>query len=181
MVLTRSVVNYFKVADALSCSHVPNTQKPFRTISTTTTAFHFASKPSLQLSVDEASVTFNIPDLRSALWEYLSRLPNVSSHLVSRVRTQEQNCTLPFEHIQIWHKVCVQQMYYYESQTPDAPQTLRALPPSTTKRHGVYDAVIVNAEPESNWPRCGLEGKSQHLSACSHLKCAQAIQLSSCE
>ena len=152
MVLTRSVVNYFKVADALSCGCVPNAQKPFHTISTTTTAFHFASKPSLRLSVDEASVTFNIPDLCSALWEYLSCLPNASSHLMSGVRTQEQNCTLPFERIQIWHKVCVQQMYYYKSQTPDAPQTLCALPPSTTKCHGMYDMVIVNAEPESNWP-----------------------------
>ena len=47
MVLTQSVINYFKVADVLSCSRVPNAQKPFCTISTTTTAFHFASKPSL--------------------------------------------------------------------------------------------------------------------------------------
>ena len=47
MVLTQSVINYFKVADVLSCGRVPNAQKPFCTISTTTTAFHFASKPSL--------------------------------------------------------------------------------------------------------------------------------------
>ena len=141
------------------CGCIPNAVKPYHTLATTTTTFHLSTKPSARLSVDEAADMFNIPDLCAAISEYLCRVQNGAPHDVSRVRSQ-QNCQLPFDRLQIWYKVHVQQMRYHDRLTPDAPQTLRALPPSAANPHGLYDAVIVNADLDSDWPRRGLEGMS---------------------
>jgi len=121
-----------------------------QTLSSLFTAFHLASKPSLCLSLDEAAETFKIPDLHQALMEYLHRLENGTLYVVSGTRTN--HCVLPFDHIQIWYKVRMQQMQYYNSKVPDGLQTLRTLPPSTSCPHGLYDAVVINAEPQSEWP-----------------------------
>ncbi|KAI6032442.1 hypothetical protein EDC04DRAFT_2605185 [Pisolithus marmoratus] len=121
--------------------------KLYCTFSTATTAFHLSTKPSLRLSVDEAAIMFNLPDLCTAISEYLYCLENGMPHLVSGVRSQ-QNHELLFNHLQIWCKVHVQQMRYHAQQTPDALQTL------------LYDATIVNADPDSNWLQQGLEGHS---------------------
>jgi hypothetical protein len=153
----RPTINYFTIANALARGCIPNTLKPHHTLSTTTTAFHLASKPSLRLSVDDAAVMFKLPDLRVALAEYLCHLQNRTPHLVSGVRSG-QNHALPFDHLQIWYKIRVQQMQYYNKHTPDAPQTLRALPPSSSNPHGLHDAVIINTDPDIDWPRRGLEG-----------------------
>ncbi|KAI6001511.1 hypothetical protein EDC04DRAFT_2908687 [Pisolithus marmoratus] len=54
---------------------------------------------------------------------------------------------------------CLQnRMPHLVSGTPDLLQTLRALPPSAVNLHGLYDATIINADPDSNWPQQGLEG-----------------------
>ena len=132
--------------------------KLYCTFTTTTTAFHLASKPSLRLSLDKAAEMFKIPDLCHTLVEYLHCLENGTPHAVSGTRSNHS--TLPFDHIQIWYRVHTQQMQYYNSKVPDAPQTLRALPPLASCPHGLYDAVVINAEPQSEWPRCGLHGMS---------------------
>jgi len=155
-------INYFMIANALVRGCIPNAAKPHRTLLTTTTAFHLASKPSLRLSVDEAAVMFKLLDLCAALAEYLCHLQNRTPHLVSGVRSG-QNHALPFDHLQIWYKIHVQQMQYYDRHTPDAPQTLRALSPSTSNPHGLYDAVIINADLDSDWPIQGLEGTLYEL------------------
>ncbi|KIJ63917.1 hypothetical protein HYDPIDRAFT_29265 [Hydnomerulius pinastri MD-312] len=71
MSTTHLIVNYFAIADTLSHGSIPNALKPYRTLLTTSTAFHLATKPSLRLSVDEAANTFNLPDLCPAIWEFL--------------------------------------------------------------------------------------------------------------
>ena len=149
MATFRPISNYFAMADALRHGSIPMAIKPYRTFATTTTAFHLASKPSLHLSLDEAAEMFKIPDLHQALVEHLHHLENGTPHTVSGTRSNHS--TLPFDRIQIWHRVRTQQMQYYNS-IPDAPQTLRALPPSASCPHGLYDAVVINAEPQGKWP-----------------------------
>ena len=162
MAAFRPASNYFAMADALRRGSISMAgTKPYGTFSTTTTTFHLASKPSLRLSLDEAAEMFKIPDLHQALMEYLHRLENGTPYVVSGTRTN--HCVLPFDCIQIWYKVCMQQMQYYNSKVPNGPQTLRALPPSTSCPHGLYDAVVINAEPQSEWLRCGLNGMSSTM------------------
>ena len=158
MAAFRPISNYFAMADALRRGFIPMAIKPYRTFSTPTTAFHLASKPSLRLSLDEAAEMFKIPDFRRAVVECYHRLENGTPHVVSGTRSNHY--MLPFDHIQIWYKVRTQQMQYYNSEVPDAPQTLRAHPPSASHPHGLYDAVVINGELQSEWPRCGLIGGS---------------------
>ena len=63
MNISHPIVDYFSVADALSCSAVPNALKPHHTFSTSTTTFHLANKPSLSMTVNEAATLYGIPDL----------------------------------------------------------------------------------------------------------------------
>ncbi|KAI6111916.1 hypothetical protein EV401DRAFT_2074988 [Pisolithus croceorrhizus] len=109
---TWSPINYFMIMDALMCGCIPNAPRPYHTFSTATTAFHLSTKPSLRLSVDEAAVMFNLPDLHAAISEYLHCLQSRMPHHVSWVRSQQDH-QLPFNHLQIWCKVHVQQMHYH--------------------------------------------------------------------
>ncbi|KAI9574178.1 hypothetical protein HD554DRAFT_2001720, partial [Boletus coccyginus] len=155
----RTPVNYFVKADALKRGCFSNLPKPHCTFSTTTTAFHLTLKPLSEMSIEEATNTFGIPDLQDALSEFLLRIERSSPHNVSGVRSHAMQQDLPFDCLQIWHKIYIQQMLYH-SQTPNTPQTLRAVPPSADSTYGLYDAVIVNAMSESSWPKQGLDGHS---------------------
>lgn len=150
--------NYFQIADALSRGSSPDALKPHRTFSSTTSAFHLALKPSVRMSLDEASAKFNIPDLRSALQEYFFRAKTSSSHPVFGVRDHTEIYDVPSDRIQIWYKLRVQQMCYHK-EVPDLPQTLRAIPPSVDNPYGLYDVVVANATTESSWPKHGLDGR----------------------
>ena len=152
-------VNYFEMADMLASGCFPNAPKPHWTFSTATSTFHFVLKPSLWLSIDDAAAKFNLPDLPLALYEYQHYVEGPSPHTVLGARSYAKAHNLPFEHIQIWCKIHIQQMCYHDK-TPDAPQTLQVIPPSTDNPYGLYDAVIVNATPQSSWPKQGLDGRS---------------------
>ena len=160
MNVSRSTVNYFAVAEALSCGCIPNALKPHRTFSSSSTAFHITNKPSLRMTVDEAAVLFEVPDLRPAIWEFLQCVQNRTNHDVSGVRTQNLDCPLPFDRIQVWYKVCVQQFLHHTDKRVDAPQTLRAFPHSPDRPHGLYDTAIISPGPDSDWLWRGVEGKS---------------------
>ena len=160
MNVSRSTVNYFAVAEALSCGCIPNALKPHHTFSSSSTAFHITNKPSLHMTVDEAAVLFEVPDLRPAIWEFLQCVQNRTNHDVSSVRTQNLDCPLPFDRIQVWYKVCVQQFLHHTDKRVDAPQTLRAFPHSPDRPHGLYDTAIISPGPDSDWPWRGVEGKS---------------------
>ena len=160
MNISRSSVNYFAIADAIARGCIPSAPKPHRTFATPTTAFHIANKPSLRMTVDEAATLFGIPDFRPAIWEFLQRIqdPTTNFHDISGARSQDVGCPLPFDRIQIWYKLRVQQHLYHEDKRVDAPQTLRAFPPSPVRPHGLYDTVVISPGSDSDWPRRGIEG-----------------------
>lgn len=152
-------VNYFEMADVLTSGHFPNAPKPHWTFSTATSTFHFALKPSLWLSIDDAAAKFNLSNLPLALYEYRHCVEGPSPHTVLEARSYTEAHNLPFEHIQIWCKIHIQQMCYHDK-TPDAPQTLQVIPPFTDNPYGLYDAVIVNTTSQSSWPKQGLDSRS---------------------
>jgi hypothetical protein len=96
--LSRSIVNYFALADAISCGLIPNAPKLYRTFTTSTTTFHIANKPSLRTTIDEAAALFGILDLRPAIWEFFQRVQDRrNTHDVSGIRTRDVHCPLPFD------------------------------------------------------------------------------------
>lgn len=140
---TRPTIDYFTISAALQQGLFPSAPRPFRTFATSTTAFHLATKPSLRLTVGEAAIAYDIPDLANAISAFFAEAMGDSTH----------------RRLQIWHKIRVQQLSYH-TKALELPQTLRAIPPSATNPHGLYDSVIVSPFPESDWPKSGLNGHS---------------------
>ena len=68
------------------------------------------------MTVNEAATLFGIPDFHPAIWEFLQRIqdPTTNFHDILGARSQDIGCPLPFDHIQIWYKLCVQQHLYHE-------------------------------------------------------------------
>ncbi|KAG6374953.1 hypothetical protein JVT61DRAFT_3708 [Boletus reticuloceps] len=65
---------------------------------------------------------------------------------------------LPFEKLQTWHKVYLQQKAYHDHTTPLPSQTLNVCPPNPDWLKGRYDAAFVNIDDMAKWPLSGLEG-----------------------
>ncbi|KAF9228181.1 hypothetical protein BS17DRAFT_877551 [Gyrodon lividus] len=70
---TRPIINYFTIFLAILQGSYPSAPRPFHTFATATTAFHLATKPSLRMTVAEASIEYGLPDLSSALSRFLAQ------------------------------------------------------------------------------------------------------------
>lgn len=113
------------------------------------TGFHLSIKPSLRLSVDEAAITYQLPDLNSTITAFFA---NEGAHF--------HDHQLRIDKLQIWHKVHIQLVSYHNADIVLPPQTLHAIPPSTVNLYGQYDLVIISPNRESSWPKDGLAGHS---------------------
>ncbi|KAF9227897.1 hypothetical protein BS17DRAFT_857563 [Gyrodon lividus] len=141
---TCPIIDYFTISLAILQGSYPSAPRPFRTFTTATTAFHLVTKPSLRMTVAEASIEYGLPDLTSALSRFLAQ-------------QNDDSALVPSDKLQIWQKV---RMSYHNHEILELPQTLHAIPPSSANLHGQYDPVIVSDEPQSDWPECGLVGHS---------------------
>ncbi|KIK45261.1 hypothetical protein CY34DRAFT_39251, partial [Suillus luteus UH-Slu-Lm8-n1] len=65
---------------------------------------------------------------------------------------------LPFDHVQLWHTVRLQQTSFHHSSIILPAQTVHASPPGPGWPKGRQDAVLVNVEGGSVWPESGLTG-----------------------
>ncbi|KAF8440236.1 hypothetical protein L210DRAFT_3503952 [Boletus edulis BED1] len=126
--------------------------------SSSTTTFHIANELSLHISVDEAATLFGILYLCAAIWEFLQCMQNSASHPVLGARAQDLHYPFPFDCLQIWYKLLVQELLYHDKKRVDTPQTLRAYPPSPNCPHGFYDAAILSLGSDSHWLQQGIEG-----------------------
>ena len=143
---TCPIIDYFSASHALLNGSNSTVPQPFQTFATSTTTFHIAIKPSLQLTVAEAALKYKLPDFILAVSSFLAQ-QNCSS--VPMVPDNIQ--------LQILHSLHVQQMSYHTGDL-EPPQTLCAIPSSATNPYGEYNLVIVGDQPESDWPKCGLDG-----------------------
>jgi hypothetical protein len=119
--LSRSTINYFSIADFLAHGCVPDAPKPYRTFATSTTAFHITIKPSLHVGIDEAATLFGIPDLCPAIRDFLQCIEDKSGHPMTSTRTQDLHCPLPFDRVQVWYKLHLQQFLYHGNGKVDVP------------------------------------------------------------
>ena len=142
---TRRLVNYFETAERIANGIVPNTILPPRFFSSSSTAFRLAVKPSLRVSIGEASELYGLPELRLAIADYFRRIGCSAVDFAS-------------ERMQTWFKVRVQQPNYHDQQSFEQPQSLLATPPSARHPGGHYDFAIVSETDGSDWPSSGLRG-----------------------
>lgn len=151
-----SFTNYFEQ------SGDPQNQRffPPRTFTEGPVAFHLNNKPVAgSMDIDEVARHYALPDLRAALVNYIYRRHNGQSIYIGGRRQYRADHPLPFEKIQVWHKVRLQQKSFHDTSRPLPSQALNAHGPSTAWPKGRYDAAFVNVDPdEATWPRSGLRG-----------------------
>ncbi|KAG2139639.1 uncharacterized protein EDB93DRAFT_1253055 [Suillus bovinus] len=127
------------------------------------TALHLAYDPSIRnISVDEVAVTFNLPDLCPAIADFLHR-EETSGHRVHAISGPQRagpEAELPFDKLQVWFKICLQETDFHNAHKIHPAQTLNCAPPSEPWTSGCYDTVIIQTNTEQSWPTCGLSGHS---------------------
>ncbi|KAI6017001.1 hypothetical protein BKA83DRAFT_4128674 [Pisolithus microcarpus] len=152
--------DFFKIAAKLLASTTLSSS-PLRTFVRGSTAFHLNFCPTFRrLSVDAAVEKFAIPDLRSALGDYLALYNRLGRRIrpFGGARQSAQDIPLPFEYLQIWYKVRIQQRVYHDRASTASAYTIHAQPPNGHWKYGRYDAAILQVDEGHDWPDSGLTG-----------------------
>lgn len=158
----RQPKDYFSQADRLAADNRPEVPFPPRTFISAQTAFHLTRDPSFRSTVNDTSTTYNLPDLRPALADYLRHNtdPNINilTLPIGGRRNAAPDCALPSTAIRLWTSVRLQtKKFHYADQAAEA-RTVMASPPSEEWPVGRYDTVLVNNETDRQWPKSGLQG-----------------------
>ena len=110
------------------------------------------------MTVDGAAELYELPDFKPAIADYLDRhLPDFT-HMIGGRHQSAPDCQLPFDRIQIWHKMRIQLRSSYNLKTLLPSRGLHASPASSTWLFGRYDHVIISSDGNNDWPRNGLLG-----------------------
>lgn len=160
---SRVTVNYFEEAVALLRGESPNAVMPFRTFSAGTSAFHLNHNATFKLmTVDAVADAYKLPDLQDAIAHYVQRVSHGEQHIrtLGGRRPALSVQTLPFDklRVQVWTRVRIQTISYFDPKQVLEPRTLEAEPPFDELPHGRYSSVLVNVDPGLNWPRDGIAG-----------------------
>jgi Plavaka transposase len=157
-----SHVDYFaKAADlekAPPSGQVPQAQP--HTFSSPQAAFHLNRDPSFNMPINDIATLFNIPDLHDALSDYMQRISKADDGYIRVLggRRSARGSQLPFTHLRVWKKFRLQNKAYHYPHETLPSKTVNACPPSSEWEFGRYDPVIVNLDPNCEWPLSGLEG-----------------------
>ncbi|KAG6373942.1 hypothetical protein JVT61DRAFT_6105 [Boletus reticuloceps] len=131
---------------------------PPRSFVRCSTAIHLNYNPSHRwISIDEAVELFSLPDLRSALTDYFSR-EGLFSHNIRQARPTATHSSLPFNYLQLWFKVRLQQKSFHADSVVGPTLTVNTSPPIGPWKYGHYDAAIFAVDESQMWPRSGLTG-----------------------
>ncbi|KAG1720428.1 hypothetical protein EDD22DRAFT_730925, partial [Suillus occidentalis] len=157
--------NYFSKARKLVAARCDDISLPPRTFIAASTAIHLNFDPThTGLKINEVANDFNIPDLGQVLSDFLQRdaRNGAAGHGLGVARRQliDRPSVLPFERIQIWHTVRLQQVSFYDASVVLPAQTVHASPPSPASGwpKDRRDAVLVNIDRAYEWPKSGLMG-----------------------
>jgi hypothetical protein len=156
----RKNANYFELAEALQQGLYPRSPLPFRTLVQGNTALHLTRDPAMKtMSITDVMKNFNLPDLRGALADFLARVDYRGPFLIGGRRIGNIDSLLPFDNLQVWTKVQVQNCSYFPPHRILPSQTINASPPSGSWTYGQSDVVLINTDNSKVWPHSGLEGR----------------------
>ncbi|KAG1787146.1 uncharacterized protein HD556DRAFT_1449075 [Suillus plorans] len=130
---TRITTNYFSKAKRFATLSRRELAYPPRTFIGGTIAIHLNYDPSRGgVKVEDISVDYNIPDLHIALSDFLQRDARGRGvvHEVASRRRPLIDCApiLPFDRVQVWHSVRLQQTSFHDSSIILPAQTIHASP-----------------------------------------------------
>ena len=163
----RIPTNYFEEAACLVRDCNSNTPLPFRTfMAGSKTAIHLNREPYLRrTSIDEIASMFCIPDLKPLLAHFIARATDSRSlYTVEGRRPPAAGTTpLPFQKLKVWHGLRIQMKDYHDPHIVHPPQTLCASPPTQKWPLGRFDNVLVNIDPDKEWPQSKMTGSDSCL------------------
>ncbi|KAH7918086.1 hypothetical protein BV22DRAFT_1108450 [Leucogyrophana mollusca] len=157
----RSVTNYFIRANRLLQTTHKSPPTPPRSFIAYSTAINLTHDPNIRrILVDDVADKFCLPDFRGALADYLQREQRLKGglHGIGGPRQALGPCALPFDYVQVWFKVRLQEMSYYDRHLVLPAQTVNASPPNSEQEHGRFDTVLVHTDANYEWPKSGLNG-----------------------
>lgn len=105
-------------------------------------AFTVANRYHQQLSVDAASTTFQLPDLRGAMGDF--EIDQQGANRYNQRRCSDQ-CTLQFKLVNIWHSFRMQQHSTQDRRIILPARTIQALPVSDSMPYGRGNVVLVQS------------------------------------
>ncbi|KAG0703292.1 hypothetical protein DFH29DRAFT_998586 [Suillus ampliporus] len=152
----RLVTNYFVMARALQYKTEDSVPVPLRSFSFARTTFHLGYHPSIRnITVDEAAIKFGLPDLRPAIADFLQHEATHGHqhiHAIGGPRRSGPTAALPFNTIQVWFEIRLQETDLHNDQIIKPAQTLNCTPPNGLWTLGRYDTVIVATNAGYSWP-----------------------------
>ena len=149
--------NLFATVDVLHSTSTGSVLRPLYTFTSGHTAFHLNYDPSInQIPIKKATEMFNLPDLQPALTDFLNH-GGVHLHLFGGQRHTPLDVHLPFNDLQIWYKVCIQQMLYHDPSSHVPVRTINTQPPDHAWEYGHYDAAILQVDAHPNGPLVVLQ------------------------
>jgi hypothetical protein len=158
---SRCVPDLFEVASAVLAKPSHLLILPLRIFSTPLAAFHLNRHPDIsKIAVDVLAERFSIPDLRSALADFLAHyLVDQGMHRIGGRRASRHTAPLPFQEVQVWFSVRVQ-THSCDGPGVVPPQRLMALPPSDEWPQGRCDTAIFCQDTYNcpDRPPAGLQG-----------------------
>ncbi|KAG1785087.1 uncharacterized protein HD556DRAFT_1451053 [Suillus plorans] len=156
------ITNYFAIARALRCRDDGSVPVPLRSFSVGCTAFNLGYDPSIRsITIDEVAVKFGLPDLQPAIADFLQHEATHGHqhiHAIGGPRRAGPTADLPFDKIQVWFKIRLQETDFHNTHTIKPAQTLNCAPPSGPWTLGRYDTVIVETTVGYSWPSSRLSG-----------------------
>ena len=164
---SRETVDLFAVADTLvaraQSEDSANILSPLRTFSTPWAAFNLGRRPDIpRISVDLLAEKYELPDLRPALLDFLSKwTKNVSVYRIGGRRQSRVDDQLPFDDLAVWYSIRLQTHSLDDpGSSITEPRRLVARPPCDSWPLGRYDSVIFSHDSTnpSSSPDIGLDG-----------------------
>jgi hypothetical protein len=156
------ITNYFSITRILQEKELGSVPLPLRSFVIGHTTLNLAYHPSIKhTTVDEITVMFSLPDLRPALADFLHCEATHGNHIhsIGGPRRAAHDDKLPFDHVQVWFKICLQETDFYDPHGIRPAQTLNCAPPSGPWTLGRYDTVIIQTSSGGHsWPASGLSG-----------------------
>ncbi|KIK35463.1 hypothetical protein CY34DRAFT_26607 [Suillus luteus UH-Slu-Lm8-n1] len=154
--------HYFAIARALQYRPVGSVPLPLHSFVVGHTAFHITYDPSIRnISIDRVTIKFSLPDLQPAIADFIQREVTCGDqhiYAMSSPRRGAHMAILPFDQVQVWFKVHLQETEFHDAYTIRPAQTLNCAPPCNPWNLGHYDAAIVQTSAGFSWPSSGLSG-----------------------
>jgi len=145
--------DYFAKAQELLVSPRGSVPIPLHMSVVCNTVINIIKDPKINHTpIDTIATEHNIPDLHSAIGDYLQWEAQRLSHQVAGQRHSTNTCNLLFSHLAVWHAVRLQQRPFHPGGDLDPAHTVIAAPPSTTWHYGRYDPVLFNTDLSKEWP-----------------------------